>query len=558
MRVSLVIPSVVFAARLRAAKNVDVGGVDSGDHQVWIPITPVAEQAYFYNPVQGISVHTLPAGAVATRVPLELIHGNSQLHLHNGTAGPAHPTLVPEQQRKSCVPHCMWNCTEPVCEENCKPECAVPACQTQCPKNRAGAFVGCKVRCGEPNCAMYCPPDPCQGRKTLDCVTPKCTTHCEKPKCSVDCGHSSFGCQTVCPTPACEWKCSKPTCPKPQCSMQCEASPKCGQTMSVAPPGADELVVGKKEARLKTPEWKTGQWGSCSNQCGPGTQTRKVICSAGEESFCTGKKPATAKACEEVLHCQYQVGLWSTCSNKCGKGTRSRAVTCSNKDVHECLDPKPAEAEPCDDVGPHCERCQVQLFGGPEFDGWNVTLPQGSFNTDDLIARGVKCEETSSVRVLGTCCEASLFQYGDFNRRNKGWHLKLVEGDYTADQLSERGADDNDLSSLKVHHRPRCGNGKTDHMFRPPKEGVEGEQLEEEDKATQTDGDPFAGIAASSTADDDERPRRQRGGVSTTSTTTKAPEADPYPWWFWLIIALLLIGVVGAIALAARGRQNRL
>lgn len=452
MRVSLVIPSVVFAARLRAAKNVDVGGVDSGDHQVWIPITPVAEQAYFYNPVQGISVHTLPAGAVATRVPLELIHGNSQLHLHNGTAGPAHPTLVPEQQRKSCVPHCMWNCTEPVCEENCKPECAVPACQTQCPKNRAGAFVGCKVRCGEPNCAMYCPPDPCQGRKTLDCVTPKCTTHCEKPKCSVDCGHSSFGCQTVCPTPACEWKCSKPTCPKPQCSMQCEASPKCGQTMSVAPPGADELVVGKKEARLKTPEWKTGQWGSCSNQCGPGTQTRKVICSAGEESFCTGKKPATAKACEEVLHCQYQVGLWSTCSNKCGKGTKTRSVECNGK---QCLGDKPVAEEECVGHEATCEECYVTLYGGKKFSGWSMMFEPGNYTAPELEYRGVKCDDISSLEIVGDFCKLEAFEFGDFNQEHPGWRAAFLSGKYDSAAFAPQGAKNDDISSFKLMRLPQ-------------------------------------------------------------------------------------------------------
>mmetsp|Transcript_27738 Transcript_27738/g.59024 ORF Transcript_27738/g.59024 Transcript_27738/m.59024 type:complete len:586 (+) Transcript_27738:97-1854(+) len=460
-----------------------------------------------------------------------------------------------ESDRKACYPHCTWNCTQPVCNQDCAPDCEQPRCQTRCPRPD---YSQCHIDCNTPHCSVFCPKDVCKAAPGEKCSSPKCSTQCARAVCHLNC-KNILPCQNVCQPPRCTWNCRNPrSCPKPECRLVCEKPLGCANNYEL-PPLSPALTV-EKNFQADRARWVVYKWSQCQVKCGKSIQTRKVVCSTGEDFGCAfAPKPATQQECEDYTGCnKFITAEWGVCSNKCGKGTRSRAVTCSNKDVHECLDPKPAEAEPCDDVGPHCERCQVQLFGGPEFDGWNVTLPQGSFNTDDLIARGVKCEETSSVRVLGTCCEASLFQYGDFNRRNKGWHLKLVEGDYTADQLSERGADDNDLSSLKVHHRPRCGNGKTDHMFRPPKEGVEGEQLEEEDKATQTDGDPFAGIAASSTADDDERPRRQRGGVSTTSTTTKAPEADPYPWWFWLIIALLLIGVVGAIALAARGRQNRL
>lgn len=472
---------------MRHLRDVDVDGTEMAE--AWIPIQPSPQELFYYSPTLGLSVRHLPRGAVAAAVQLEVQHASLAGVLEgNGTTvapapaanatnvttttttttdGPttsgaagaawlaptttAVPTLVPEQLRKSCVPHCRWNCTEPVCEQHCKPECGVPSCQTQCPKRHAGAFVGCKVRCGEPNCAMYCPPDPCKGRKTLDCVTPKCTTHCEKPKCSVDCGHSSFGCQTVCPTPACEWKCSKPTCPKPQCSMQCEAPPKCDTTMSVPPPGADELVMGKKQAHMKKPEWKTSLWGACSSQCGAGTQTRKVICSAGDEAFCAETKPASAKACEDVVHCQYQVGLWSTCSNKCGKGVKTRSVECNGK---QCLGDKPETEEECVGHAATCEECAVTLYGGKKFSGWSMMFEPGNYTAPELEYRGVKCDDISSLEVVGDFCKLQAFEFGDFNAEHPGWKAEFVAGKYDATELAPQGAKNDDISSFKLVRLP--------------------------------------------------------------------------------------------------------
>ena len=48
--------------------------------------------------------------------------------------------------------------------------------------------------------------------------------------------------------------------------------------------------------------WKTGNWGSCTQSCGGGTQTRSVYCYRADgftvnDSYCSGTKPSTSQSC---------------------------------------------------------------------------------------------------------------------------------------------------------------------------------------------------------------------------------------------------------------------
>mmetsp|Transcript_1417 Transcript_1417/g.2999 ORF Transcript_1417/g.2999 Transcript_1417/m.2999 type:complete len:515 (+) Transcript_1417:133-1677(+) len=500
--------AVASGRALRTAhKDVDVDDESAARAEVWIAVHPSADTTYFYNPVRGKSVWHLPHGAVASAVqvaarrqapegdaapeetaeetttaaPAEgaaeasdapaanetaaapATEANATAANATGTNGTAangtepetekagttpYPTIVPLEKRKSCVPHCGWNCTKPVCEQNCKPDCAVPSCQTQCPKLGAGAFAGCKVRCGEPNCAMYCPPDPCQGRKTLDCITPKCTTHCEKPKCTVDCG-DNLGCKTVCPTPLCTWKCSKPaSCPKPKCKMSCEMAPRCGmQTLSVPPPAAGERVMSRGQARMRAAQWELGQWTGCSSQCGDGVRTRQVRCSAGNEAWCPGPRPSHKEKCSEVAHCSYKVGAWSACSAKCGKGTRTRSVECSGP---QCLGDRPEDREECVEQAATCGVCEVTLWGGSGFSGWTKTFSPGDYSAPELEYRGVKCDDISSVEVVGDYCKLTAYEFGDFNKAHPGWSAVFTMGKYSSQDFVAAGAKNNDISSFKL------------------------------------------------------------------------------------------------------------
>lgn len=56
------------------------------------------------------------------------------------------------------------------------------------------------------------------------------------------------------------------------------------------------------------PAWEASAWGSCSNQCGSGTQTRAVICKQPDgtpvaDSMCSGAKPSASQACSESAGC---------------------------------------------------------------------------------------------------------------------------------------------------------------------------------------------------------------------------------------------------------------
>mmetsp|Transcript_87272 Transcript_87272/g.199227 ORF Transcript_87272/g.199227 Transcript_87272/m.199227 type:complete len:422 (+) Transcript_87272:94-1359(+) len=361
----------------------------------WIPIKPAGQREFFFSPQKGISVFTLPRGAVVT--------GAVQMRDEPGTPAAAEgnttlaPTIVPLEKRLSCVPHCAWNCTEPVCEQNCEPVCGVPQCETRCPKLGSGAFQGCKVKCGEPNCAMFCPPEDHElcpnGTKVMGCPTTSCKTRCAEPKCALDCSNANTGCKTVCPDPLCEWKCHKPKkCPKPECRMMCEQPPQCvtGGKLMVPPPLPDgwERTGKTKRAIRENAKWLTGSWGICTTNCGQGTKTRKVTCNTGVANDCDwSKKPDSLENCQSYDGCSYVVGDWSACSSRCGPGTKTREVHC---DGPRCLQEKPVSEVGCVGASETCDACKVTIWGGRDFNGWEHTFEPGEYSAAELEYRGVK------------------------------------------------------------------------------------------------------------------------------------------------------------------------
>jgi hypothetical protein len=114
------------------------------------------------------------------------------------------------------------------------------------------------------------------------------------------------------------------------------------------------------------------------------------------------------------------------------------------------LGKKPAVEQDCDGEAPECKDCKAVVFGGPEFDGWSLEFMPGEYTVSDMEARGAKCDDISSVKVFGVFCETDVFQYGDFNQAHKGWSVTLKPGSYNRKQLVDHGAQDNDISSMKV------------------------------------------------------------------------------------------------------------
>lgn len=438
---------------LRKSSNVNDHIVDS-QHvvdtasqlgNIWVPITLPQRGRRYLNPVTGERREAPPAGAAVTHEAAVEGYGGKGPEVTYGAPG---EQFIPESQRKSCVPHCTWNCTQPVCEQKCEPVCRAGECETRCPKMDASQLEKCHVQCSEPKCSMYCPKGKlCEdGNKTLGC--PKCKTRCEEPQCNFVCNNDLGDlCKTVCPDPVCTFKCQDPTsCPKPECKMLCETPPDCG-TNPTLPPVGDHLVIKTGQAQHGLAQWVVGVWDKCSTDCGTGTQSRSVVCSSGHDEDCTDAKPANSQKCDDYMGCQYAAGEWGECSARCGAGTRSRKVNCAGA---RCMGPKPAETEPCTHNDKECTECEVVVYGGPSFDGWSLSFGPGDYTVSDMEVKGAKCDDVSSLKVNGLFCEAHVFEYGDFNVQHKGWQAVFKHGQYDRQGLLTGGAKDNDISSMKV------------------------------------------------------------------------------------------------------------
>jgi hypothetical protein len=334
----------------------------------------------------------------------------------------------------------------------------------------------------------------------------------------------------------------------------CERPLGCAENYEL-PPLSPALTV-ERSFTADRAKWVAYEWSQCSVRCGKGYQTRKVLCSTGQDHECQfGVKPATEKECREFETCNKWIpGPWSGCSVKCGKGYKNRTVTCSNADETECFGDKPETSEPCKDFGPHCSECKVHLYGNPDFSGWRANFIPGSYNTEELLAHGAKCEEVSSIRVVGECCLAKVYQYGDFNSRNAGWEATLRKGDHDLFLLGEAGVKNNDVSSMKVEFDDDCGkpsklrrssSSSGDDAARPGESRADADRRREERLKRLLGADGAAGDVDGSGKQTEANGR---------TPTLGAAQAQQYPWWFWVLIAVLVIIVISGVYLAVRRR----
>ncbi|HRZ78691.1 MAG TPA: hypothetical protein P5044_01675 [bacterium] len=108
-------------------------------------------------------------------------------------------------------------------------------------------------------------------------------------------------------------------------------------------------------------DWVAGPWKECSAVC-DGVQVRKVYCKnpvtgdVAPDSLCDAKpKPATSQPCSPPCTYEWVAGEWGECSEMCGPGFQSRSVTCTKVETSEvvsesyCDSPSmPALTQPCD------------------------------------------------------------------------------------------------------------------------------------------------------------------------------------------------------------------
>eukprot|EP00929_Paragymnodinium_shiwhaense_P093305 TRINITY_DN5343_c4_g1_i1.p1 TRINITY_DN5343_c4_g1~~TRINITY_DN5343_c4_g1_i1.p1 ORF type:complete len:5356 (-),score=897.12 TRINITY_DN5343_c4_g1_i1:93-15986(-) len=97
-------------------------------------------------------------------------------------------------------------------------------------------------------------------------------------------------------------------------------------------------------------EWQLGDWSACSASCGPGLQTRRVVCPSGTYEDCGDSMPTTSQACYATTGCTWHAGDWSSCSEVCGTGNHSRAIMCSSGKAEDCHAEKPDAVQECRDT----------------------------------------------------------------------------------------------------------------------------------------------------------------------------------------------------------------
>lgn len=142
-----------------------------------------------------------------------------------------------------------------------------------------------------------------------------------------------------------------------------------------------------------TYDWLLGDYSNCDKICGGGSKTRTVRCiQVGPQDIvsddkCNPKpKPATAAACatQACQQSNWRTGQWGACSQTCGPdGTRTRTVDCVDQALNPasgCVDAdKPPTSEPC-----NTQQCPTTWLPGP-FGACSKTCGTGTYT------RSVSC-----------------------------------------------------------------------------------------------------------------------------------------------------------------------
>lgn len=411
----------------------------------------------YFNPAQSRSVSILPDGRHASTKHVAMFQEKGY--------GDANEDGTPWDG--NCAPKCTWQCKHIECEKECKPVCDMPKCQTRCKK--VPDMSDCSIKCSnKPRCATFCPPQkPCDkfdknGRRM--CQKPDCATKCERAQCFMICGGSGDRvCKNVCAEPNCKWQCSNPkVCPKPLCRLTCER-PNCTsahQTFDL-PKIEDNVTVMTNFTAREAPSFEVGPWSECD--CATGKQYRDVRCSNSLDVCGPGETPHTSRVCPIPCQGRYDWGEWTPCRGNCfSHGYQSRVGHCVMGFCNGVA--RKEEIRRCEFDSPRCHMCEVEVFGGPFWDGWSQKFQPGSYDEVDFRKRNMKCEDISSMQVKGHCCAVRLYQYGGFNEKanpEKSWKVLYPEGNYNKEDLEEKGGLDNEGSSMDVFVDEHC---KRAHM----------------------------------------------------------------------------------------------
>lgn len=113
----------------------------------------------------------------------------------------------------------------------------------------------------------------------------------------------------------------------------------------------------------KEAQWFSGPWSHCSAQCGPGRQSRPVLCvrhkAAVDEEHCAAhERPTADRACEDrPCGGQWFASEWGACEDDCGP--QSREVRCFDevaRGAEDCAsNERPTARRACSSCSSKCE-----------------------------------------------------------------------------------------------------------------------------------------------------------------------------------------------------------
>mmetsp|Transcript_12713 Transcript_12713/g.30417 ORF Transcript_12713/g.30417 Transcript_12713/m.30417 type:complete len:217 (+) Transcript_12713:75-725(+) len=168
---------------------------------------------------------------------------------------------------------------------------------------------------------------------------------------------------------------------------------------------------------------------------------------------------------------QWQAGAWGPCQASCqGKtgivqSTQTRVVTCPSE---TCVGVKLASEQPCevdcdpDDsgMGPYngdkyataggpfkcAKTCKAELWGKDRTAGCSGTFSEGVFNYKEIAAKGLTCNDVSSIQVFGACCFLRTWTHPEC----RGTPVEFPEGTWWSKDLEAWGSKNDGIACVEV------------------------------------------------------------------------------------------------------------
>jgi len=90
--------------------------------------------------------------------------------------------------------------------------------------------------------------------------------------------------------------------------------------------------------------------------------------------------------------------------------------------------------------------CHAVVYQHGNFAGWSADFPEGAYQMQQMIDKGAPNDDASSIKVFGTGCMATLYQDWNFN----GYSNDYPEGLYPFRAFLRGGSKNDDISSLRI------------------------------------------------------------------------------------------------------------